>query len=101
MPLRSEAALASALLGCSLPSSAPSVPVCCGLCQSPLVCASVLWSVPVPSALSPEFQLSREMQSPVFSGKGKCTLQARGQLANMDKSTRPWSLIGLSSQGFF
>ena len=89
---------ARALSGQTLCSALPlsgllcAVLVCSILCQSVLVCPRLLHSPPVK-----HLQCFNSTRETVFSGKGKCPLWATWEVAYIDRSPSPWTLIDPSS----
>lgn len=98
-----EAASLASLLLNGLPCSAPSCSaLCCVICSADLIC-----SIPFHSALAGTglFHSAPRDSLSVLARPGKRSpsllwkenSQSRGELAYMDGSPHPWSLIGLSS----
>lgn len=66
---------------------------CAGVLRGALVCSGLCWSAPPRQDI---FGVSAQPER-VFHGKEKGTLRTTGELANIDRSPSPWSLIGPSS----
>ena len=67
---------------------------CTGLLHSRTICFPLLWSIW--RDIQSVFQLSQVTQSSFFFEKGSTLSQPTGELAYMDISPCPWSLIGPS-----